>query len=218
MGAWTCRMATGGAMSSGAASAGAEVAGALSAGGALRLRGGERTTQVQKPGRQKSQFVERLACLGARTIDQIDDAGKAGDGGVPIFPIERALGVRVRLTSDLGQQLLARAGEDFLDPRRHIHRARRISRVGDDDRLDRLLGLGNPPERDQAERPILLDFDRGVTPLQARQHGKCVLIRRRGIEVLRALERVLPACGPLRASPPGLRTREFDGCSPLLLP
>ena len=118
-GGMTCRMATGGAMSSGAVPWGGWGRSARRARGwrALRRGGGERSTQVQKPCREKSQLVERLTGLRARTIDQVDDAGKAGDGSVPILAIERALGVRVRLTSDVGQQLLPRAGEDFLNPR-----------------------------------------------------------------------------------------------------
>jgi hypothetical protein len=111
-----------------------------------------------------------------------------------ILAIEGGLRLGVSLLHDRRKHPAADVGECRADSWRDLGFVGLVRRSGFDDRRDRLLGLGATPEREQAERAVLIDgprVGRRAVYLESIQHGQRVLIRRRQVELAGTGQRVL---------------------------
>jgi hypothetical protein len=167
----TCRKATAGVTWTGRTGAGSSAGLAADVGGACAARLKSRTPAARN----------RNSSSASRSLG--------------ILAVESALGVYIELAGNLGEELRARSRERLLDSRRDVHRGRHVPGIRGDELLDRLLRLVGAAERDQAERPVLLHFERCVGALKPRKHGQCILVGRRGIEIFGCLKQFLTAGG-----------------------
>ena len=155
-----------------------------------RRRRGGAGAELEEADGQHAQIAEPAARV--RIVDEVEHGAELLFGCRPLLAVVGSLRRLIAGGGDLGQQALAHVGERGAHARR-LRLARAIGRVGGDDGGDRRLGLGRPAEREQAERPILLDrlAIHGFADAQAVQHAQRFVVSRRRIQVLGSVQRSL---------------------------